>query len=149
MGYCLYLTFLYSTCFLYYKDVLYIYIFLATAKKKKPVCSVYLRSQRTCMLSVSTCSAYLRAQHIYVFSILRQGYFITTYSDVRVSRSMPVFFYRGHISTLLQRICNKLSLQRFYKGLGTFAFTDYVKISALVKNTYFSSPFVIFSVIMR
>jgi len=30
-------------------------------------------------------------------------------SDVRVSRSMPVFFYRGHISTLLQHICIKFS----------------------------------------
>ena len=43
-------------------------------------------------------------------------------SDVRVSRSMPVLFYRGHISTLLQRICIKLSIQRFFKGLGTFVF---------------------------
>ena len=34
MGYCLYLTFLHSTCFLYYEDVLYI-IFLVTKKKKK------------------------------------------------------------------------------------------------------------------
>ena len=32
-------------------------------------------------------------------------------SDVRVSRSMPVFFYRGHISMLLQCICTKLSTE--------------------------------------
>ena len=36
-------------------------------------------------------------------------------------------------------------IQRFFKGLGTFAFTNYVKITALVKNTRtFSSYFVIF-----
>ena len=46
-----------------------------------------------------------------------------------------MFFYRGHISTLLQRICIKL-VQKFFKGLGTFAFTNYVKISALVKNKW-------------
>ena len=34
-------------------------------------------------------------------------------SDVRVSRNMPVFFYSGHISTLLQRICIKLSTEIF------------------------------------
>ena len=63
-----------------------------------------------------------------------------------VSRSMPVFFYRGHISTLLQCICIKLNTEIFFKGLGTFAFTNYVKITALVKNTRtFSSYFVIFN----
>ena len=37
------------------------------------------------------------------------------------------------------------SIQRFFKGLGTFAFTNYVKITALVKNTrIFSSYLVIF-----
>ena len=36
-------------------------------------------------------------------------------------------------------------VQRFFKGLGTFTFTNYVKISALVKNTWtFSSYFIIF-----
>ena len=36
-------------------------------------------------------------------------------------------------------------VQRFVKGLGTFASTNYVKISAFVKNTWtFSSYFVIF-----
>ena len=35
-------------------------------------------------------------------------------------------------------------VQRFVKGLGTFASTNYVKISALVKNTWtFSAYFVI------
>ena len=36
-------------------------------------------------------------------------------------------------------------VQRFSKGLGTFTFTNYVKTSALVKNTWtFSSYFIIF-----
>ena len=56
---------------------------------------------------------------------------------------MPVFFYRGHISH-----CYNISasnwIQRFFKGLGTFAFTNYVKITVLVNNTRtFSSYFVI------
>ena len=33
----------------------------------------------------------------------------------RVSRSMPVFFYRDHISTLLQLICIKLNTEIFLK----------------------------------
>ena len=38
-------------------------------------------------------------------------------------------------------------VQRFVKGLGTFAFTNYVKISALVKNTWTFSSY--FFVILR
>ena len=63
-------------------------------------------------------------------------YLCSSTSDVRVSRSMPVFFYRGHISQHCYTISASNLVQRFVKGLGTFASTNYVKISALVKNTW-------------
>ena len=40
---------------------------------------------------------------------------------------------------------HQIEYRDFFKGLGTFAFTNYVKIFALVKNTCtFSSYFIIF-----
>ena len=54
--------------------------------------------------------------------LLQRGTYLSLYSDVRVSTSMPVFFYtqRPYLNiaaTYLNRV------QRFFKGLGTFTFT--------------------------
>ena len=56
--------------------------------------------------------------------------------------SMPIFFYRGHISTLLQHIYIKSNTENF-RSLYTFAI--FVKMSALVNNvSTYSSYFIFF-----
>ena len=55
-------------------------------------------------------------------------------SNVRVFRSMPVFFYRDHISTLLQHICVKSSAEIFLKA---WVHLHLLRISAFIVNTIF------------
>ena len=65
---------------------------------------------------------------------------------IAMSESREVCQYSS-TEAISQHCCNVSAsnwVQRFFKGLGTFAFTNYVKIPALVKNTWtFSSYFVI------
>ena len=67
--------------------------------------------------------------------------------DVAMSESPEVcqFSSTEAVSQHCYNVSASNSIQRFFKGLGTFAFTNYEKITALVKNTRtFSSYFVVF-----
>lgn len=66
----------------------------------------------------------------------------------KICQESPEVCQFSSTETISQHCCNVSAsnwIQRSFKGLGTFAFTNYVKITALVKNTRtFSSYFVIF-----
>ena len=71
---------------------------------------------------------------------------VTALPTVAMSESPEVcqFSSTEAISQHCYTISASNLVQRFVKGLGTFASTNYVKISALVKNTWtFSAYFVI------
>ena len=68
-------------------------------------CFSLMRRHGQSQTDLFTCTMVLHCGHTFLRRIE------PIVSDVRVSSSMPVFVYRGHIYTLLQRICIKLSTE--------------------------------------
>ena len=102
--------------------------------------AVYRRYVLTVALECNNCSQL----DLPVWSSIRSS---IQRSEVAMSESPEVcqFSSTEAISQHCYTISASNLVQRFVKGLGTFASTNYVKISALVKNTWtFSSYFVIF-----
>ena len=73
----------------------------------------------------------------HMFQIGGREKILSKCSNVRVSRSMPVFFYRGHYYlNIATTYLDQIEYRDFIKAwVHLHLLANYVKMSALVKNT--------------